>query len=427
MKTKLQGCSIRFGTSGGQHFFGYYDVSPLDREGRRLLTHRVKEANRMPRAEDVVEIGVWDIDSGQYRRLANTSAYNWQQGSKLQWLGPDFSSRIIFNDRQDDHFVSRIIDVESGEEQVLDYPIYTVSPKGDVAICTNFERSYFPRPGYSYQGVVKPEWDVPLHPDDGLFRLQLDDGALRRIISTEELVRRHHLSSMDGAPHYLEHAMYNTDGSRFVFLHRWRVPDGAAYTRAYTADANGHDVRLLLDSGHFSHCGWRTPNELTAFASKPSKLKNLRRHRAIAKLVLGPLLPIYRRLFSAHNPIRKAIGGGGYLQLYDDALKSEPLDPGVDFPGDGHCTWHPTNKRWMLTDTYEDEDAYRHLLLYDRDRSALVELGRFYSPPETNSTGWRCDLHPRFSHDGASVVIDSMHSGERQVYVLDVSEVVGAS
>ena len=76
MKTKLQRCSIRFGTSGGQHFFGYYDVSPLDREGRRLLTHRVKEANRMPRAEDMVEIGVWDIDSGQYRRLADTSAYN---------------------------------------------------------------------------------------------------------------------------------------------------------------------------------------------------------------------------------------------------------------------------------------------------------------------------------------------------------------
>src|SRR5690606_18385774 len=140
-----------------------------------------------------------DLDSGRYRRIADTRTYNWQQGSRLQWLGPDFASRVIFNDREDDRFVSRVVDVATGATRTFDYPVYTVNPHGTSAICANFERSYFPRPGYSYQGIVKPKWDVPVHPDDGLFRLDLKSGELRRVIATTDLVAHQHLSAMDGA------------------------------------------------------------------------------------------------------------------------------------------------------------------------------------------------------------------------------------
>jgi hypothetical protein len=38
---------------------------------------------------------------------------------------------------------------------------------------------------------------------------------------------------------------------------------------------------------------------------------------------------------------------------------------------------------------------------------------------------WRCDLHPRFSRDGRSVVIDSPYTGGRQLHLMDVSAIIG--
>ncbi|HJO25527.1 MAG: hypothetical protein QF890_01460 [Myxococcota bacterium] len=130
----------------------------------------------MPRAEDRVQIGYWSLEEGKFYPVAETRAYNWQQGAQLQWLPPDYSTRIVFNDREGDRFVSRIVNIEDGTSRALPFPIYTVHPAGTSAVCVNCERSYFRRPGYNYQGVVKPEWDVPLHPDDGLFRLDLETG-----------------------------------------------------------------------------------------------------------------------------------------------------------------------------------------------------------------------------------------------------------
>ena len=105
-------CPVIFQThSPGHHFFGYYDKSPIDARGERLLSQAANfDYKRMPRADDVIDIGYWNLQTGDYTRLAETRAYNWQQGSQLQWLGPDFDRKIIFNDRNESGLVSRIVD-----------------------------------------------------------------------------------------------------------------------------------------------------------------------------------------------------------------------------------------------------------------------------------------------------------------------------
>ncbi len=48
------------------------------------------------------------------------------------------------------------------------------------------------------------------------------------------------------------------------------------------------------------------------------------------------------------------------------------------------------------------------------------DLGSFYTDPQLGKPN-RCDLHPRWSPDARSVCIDSIHEGERQMYLVDVS------
>jgi hypothetical protein len=421
-------CPVVFRTRGpGFHFFGYYDKSPLDRRSQRLLCHHGRfGTRRMPRADDVVEIGLWSLADGGYRRLAQTRAYNWQQGAQLQWLPPDYERRAVFNDREGDRFVARVVDVEDGGVRTLPFPIYTLHPSGRSAICVNYERLYFPRGGYSYEGVVNERWNAPLPPGDGLFRLDLESGETQLVVRTEDVARLDPVSSMRGAVHYLEHAIMSPDGSRFAFLHRWILPDGGIYGRLFSADEWGRDLRCLHDTGYASHFGWRGGAQISIWARPKSAVADLRRSRFLSRFLVRPLLPLYHRLVPRTSGVRRRLLRDTYLLIDEASGAARPLAPGVAWPDDGHCTWRPGDPRWMLTDTYEDAAWHRHLFLYDHERQELTRIGRFYSLRETCSTGFRTDLHPRFDQAGTRVCIDSTHEGgERQIYVIDVSEVVG--
>ena len=91
----------------------------------------------------------------------------------------------------------------------------------------------------------------------------------------------------------------------------------------------------------------------------------------------------------------------------------------------GHMTFSPANDRWMVSDTYPDAGTHERILfLYDMASGQRTDLGSFYADP-TLSKENRCDLHPRWSRDGRQICIDSVHEHERQMYVIDVGDVVG--
>ncbi len=63
----------------GHYFFGYYDIQPFDSTGRYHLCHRVAFADRIPKPEDVCEIGAIDTHTGKFIKYAHTYAWNFQQ------------------------------------------------------------------------------------------------------------------------------------------------------------------------------------------------------------------------------------------------------------------------------------------------------------------------------------------------------------
>lgn len=386
MTIESQMVPVRAVTQGPQHhFFGYYDKPPWDATGRCMLGLRVPFANREPGPDDAATVGIIDLEAGcSFHPLAETRAWNWQQGTMLQWL-PSAPDRLIaFNDRDGDRFVSVLLDVHTGERRVLPRPIYAISRDGSRALSVNFARLNDLRPGYGYAGPTDPWRDDPQPDDEGIYIMDLETGDNRLIISIGQVaaIRRDH--TMEGYHHWFNHLLFGPDDSRFIFLHRWRRHDGGRYTRMFTARPDGSEIFCVSDHEMVSHFDWRNERQILAWAT------------------------------------RREVGDRFFL-FTDRSGDFEVVGEGV-LTTDGHCSYSPDG-RWILTDTYPRERRVRALMLYDWRNDRRVDVGEFFSPPELEGP-IRCDLHPRWSRDGREVCIDSAHEGTRQMYVLDVGEVV---
>ena len=101
------------------HWFGYYDKLQFDPTNRYVLSNEVPFEHRTPLAADTIRIGMIDTQrDDQWIPLGQSKAWGWQQGCMLQWR-PQSPSEIVWNDRQDDQHVSRILDVETQEMRTL--------------------------------------------------------------------------------------------------------------------------------------------------------------------------------------------------------------------------------------------------------------------------------------------------------------------
>ena len=141
-KTKYEGDIIRINPQDDyEYFFGYYDKSPWDFYDRYMLCLRVKDTTKSVAPKDSADIILIDTQNNNtYEIIAKTSTWNVQQGCMLQWLGPDFSEKIIFNDFRYGKYCSIILNIKSREETVIEMPVYSVSNDGKFALTLDFSR-----------------------------------------------------------------------------------------------------------------------------------------------------------------------------------------------------------------------------------------------------------------------------------------------
>jgi hypothetical protein len=362
-------------TGPGFHWFGYYDKFQFDPTDRFVLGMQVDFEHRAVTKDDVVTIGMIDLQDGnRWINLGKSQAWCWQQGCMLQWR-PGSDNEVIWNDREDDRFVCRILNVESREIRTLPHPIYHISPDGKFALGTDFARINDQRPGYGYAGIGDPYKNENAPAQSGIYTMNLDTGVRKDIISLADIER----VRFDGQPApgklHFNHIQWSPDGKRFIFFSRM---DGNKHTRSYTARPDGSDIRLLgTDSSHFQ---WRDPKHVLIWSE------------------------------------------GAYRLHKDDGSGNSTI---VLEAENGHNSYLPGND-WIVTDTYPKGNKREQLVyLYQCSSEKKIELGRFTSP-EKYKGQWRCDTHPRISRDGMKIVIDSPHGGNgRQMYLIDVSNVVG--
>jgi hypothetical protein len=379
---------VRMITKGPKHhWFGYYDKFEFDPTDRYVLGMEVDFEHRQPTPEEQISVGTVDLKDGdRWIELGRTKAWCWQQGCMLQWI-PSSQSEVIWNDRENGQYVSRILDVKTQKVRTLPSPVYALTPDGKTGLSVDFSRLNDVRPGYGYVGIPDPNFKELATDKSGVFRVDLATGKQHMLFSVAEIVHRGPaLVTMKDAKHYFIHLLANPYAPRFIFLHRWIGPQGTG-TRMFTAALDGTDIRLIDANGFTSHFIWRDATHILAFS-------NQRSH-------------------------------GTRFYLFEDADngKIEPVGPNK-MTEDGHETYLP-NKDWILCDTYPSgNERMQNPYLYHVPSNRRISLGLFHSPPAYHDA-WRCDTHPRQSRDGRMVVIDSPDARTgRQLHLIDISSIV---
>ncbi len=90
----------------GYHWFGYYDKWQMDPTGQFVLGMQVDFEHRTPEADDVIKIGVIDLENDdKWSEIGESRAWNWQQGCMLQWV-PGSETDVLWNDSENRIYIN---------------------------------------------------------------------------------------------------------------------------------------------------------------------------------------------------------------------------------------------------------------------------------------------------------------------------------
>jgi hypothetical protein len=382
------------------HGFFFYNCSQaellqFDPSGRYMLGMRIFIEGRRVQPTDKGEIGIFDLHGNpKWIKIGETTAWNWQQGCRLQWI-PGSSEEIIWNDRSTDgkSLVSRIYNTRTKKTRTLPFTTYTVSPDGKTALSINFERIV--HGGCKYEGIDDPFKDQWAPSDIGIWKMDMYTGKGEMILSIREMAKTMYPGALPsdtiGRTLYFFREGFNPSGNRFIAF----VKDAKgtnARTEGFSMNLEGKDIRYLYKEP--SHHFWLNDEEIIDNGSH-----------------LSP---------DGKGTVR------GYFRFKDDGT-GRAKEKYFDAPN-GHITIHK-NGEWILTDTYKINGII-YLYMYHIPTKKFVPLGKF----EYKLGGklylkdpgmFRVDLHPRFSPDGKFVSFDSTHEGVgRQIYLMDISSII---
>lgn len=377
-KIKVEGEVERISPYDGmEYFFGYYDKSPWNADERYMLSLRVKNTKSSTAPKESADIILIDTEnSNSYRTLASTLAWNVQQGCMLQWLGPDFNEKIIYNDFRDGNYCSVVLNTITNEERIIKMPIYTVSQDGTSALSLDFSRLHRLRKGYGYSNITDSTKRKKIPNKPCIWRINLNNGEVIPILNYIDFAQFEPRIEMKNATHKVNHLMLSPSGRRFMVLHRW-MKGNDKYTRLVTADINGGNMYNLSDDNMISHCCWKNDNEILAFG-------------------------------------RKRKEGNGYFLMQDKTKKYQHVWP--EITSDGHPSYSP-NTNMVVTDTYPNRKRIAKLFILKENRIKL--LSKFFAPFRYDNEV-RCDLHPKWDRSGNKVCVDAVFEGKRAMYVVNV-------
>lgn len=432
------------------HLFGFHDLVISNNKGDKYLSIETDVINRPPLPGELFGIGY--VKDGEYIRIGNTTALNYPQGARLQWLGE--TNYFVVNNKIENKWGCDLYDSDTNQlVRRYEGTTHMITKDGKYALGLDYARLHR-LGGYGYTGIADINENTPLPDNSGITIMNMQTGVVKVLVSVRQVAECGNKNLSNVSHHYLTHLCLNPSSNRIAFLHRYFMPDGGLMTRLMSIDLNGDNLRCL-GQGFLSHYHWKDDKTIYIYGRMGSSIDTMRNSPFMQNPFIKHSIRFAKKCIkSIIGKNRDLIGGMSFLMV-DDSDESLVTPFARDtIPFDGHPMTHPHDNNICVCDTYPNKDGDRDLFLYKFNQDIRVNIGRFkmiFDKPDLRlkhqfflgidkdilntvsedliaftRSGLHCDLHPRWSHDGEYVVFDSIHEGNRQIYRIPVSELLAA-
>lgn len=415
------------------NWFGYYNYDPLNYDQTKMLCNRTENDGREVKKGMTIEVGYYDILTGEWHHIGESDSYNWQQGAMLQWMpGEGNENKVIYNCSRNNHLISRIHDIKTGEDRELDWSIYGLTPDGKKSIALNMERSYWCR-AYHYVSVANEKYNVRVPEDDGIFEIDILNNKRKRIVDISDVIAIDKEPYFDKAKHWLEHIMISPSGKRFCFLHRFTVGDLNDYeTRLFVANIDGTNLQIVADWRRYflSHFGWDGDDGFAIYSYESplhtKVLSSLSYSGSKKASFISLVKSLYHKLPKPLKRFISSIRTHGdsiqttyyqYFALIDGKFELKKIIKNSEFDVDGHPSF-TKDGQYMITDSYPDKSNYRRLLVYDKNTGNATYLGRLNYSGAGNCDS---DLHPKLSRNNNYLMVDTSYDGKHHMILFKLN------
>lgn len=357
-------------------FFGYYDIPQFSVDEKTLLVHVVDKKAR-PVVDDA-EIGCFDIESGEYKRICTTKTWCWQQGARLRWH-PLLNDHILYNDCENGSYVARVFDTNLNTI-VATYPraLYDVAHDFSYGLSLNFSRLQRLRPGYGYNRLPDDTENIAIPDNDGVFYIDLSNGEVKLIVSLELLAKDS--PDVEEYQHYINHISIAPDDTHFTFFHiKTKAATSKWTTTLYSCNRDGSELKIIEDRYKVSHYCWKNSEEIIVTCYEGNK-----------------------QFYELIN-----IKTGAAVRFAENKLNV-----------DGHPSYY-ANETQLITDTYPGRDCMQRIFMFNNvaNTDGFQCVAKLYHDPFMNGEK-RCDLHPRVLPSGKQFCVDTTCHGKVRECVL---------
>lgn len=368
------------------YFFGFHDITPFSFDNSKVLANGFDIPLRMPTNDEALAVGYFNFSDGKlgdFIKVSESFAWNYHKGCRLQWLN---KSSVIFNSVIEENLISKIVNINSKEETIINYPVDTVSEDGCWATSYSYERLNELMPGYGYNYMDEGHLEENNSKQTGLFLVDLINNKRKLLVSLFDLSTSVNLdTSVQNYRHYVTHSEFSKDGRYISFLHRWTLEDiRDRTTRLVIYDLTNKNYFILPTDGMVSHYVWNENNQIIAYCTVEGKDGHV--------------------LFNIPNI-------NDYQNIDSNILNS-----------DGHQSFITPST--FITDMYPDRYRNSKIFKVNIESNDVELLASVYSPKKYQTRDFKnhiaCDLHPRAAPNGKYISFDSVKSGKRSLCVMEL-------
>ena len=433
------------------HLFGFHDLLISNGNNDKFLSLEVDTINRPPLPCELFGVGY--VKEGRYLRIGETTALNYPHGARQQWVGE--TDYFTVNNRVGDIWGTDLYDTDSN--QLIDRfaaTTHMLSKDGKYAYGLDYAR-LFRLGGYGYCGIDDKGANDAVPMDSGITKMNLQTKEISLLVSVKQVAECGVKSIAGISHHYLTHLCLNPSNTRVAFLHRYFMSDGGMMTRLMTVGVDGTELRCLAQ-GFLSHFDWQNDDTIYIFGRANSSIDAIRNNPILSHPLMQKPMRLAKKVVKSILNYGSAGGvvnsGKSFLLIKDSEQPAiTPFAQGL-IVEDGHPMTNPLNSDWCVNDTYPNSEGIRTLMLYQFSENHRIDLGLFkmiFDRPDMSlkdnffervdpkilssitpedlaftRSGLHCDLHPRWSRDGRWVLFDSIHEGTRQLYAVDVNNLI---